>query len=173
MRIPSFLNRFLNSRSLWISSGISLLMAFLLFRWQGSLADALSQLTSEYQMDLNLSNHKAEHLQVYQTVLSAAKLPEDKSLNSNAWIQTTQAMVVDQKLSLEELKPIYDQKKKGAKKNSLFLVVECRMTDLLGFLHRVAKGDDFVYVEQLSVAVSSEGSDLVRAQMVLSQMGVR
>lgn len=171
MRIASFVSRFSNQKVLWVITGLCFILSFFLFHWQGQLTRTLEQMKAEYWVDLELSRHKAEHLQVYRSILSTAKLPQEKLLTANNWIQVTQALVADQKLSLQELKPIYEQRKKGERRTNLFLVAECRVADLLSFLYQIAKSENFVYVEQLSVSTSSGGPDLVRAQMVLSQLG--
>ena len=166
---PLSINSFSDRRFYWSAIGLSLVLSFVLFRLHGSLIHRVDQLRSEYGIDLDLSRHKAEHMQAYQTLIASSKLPEAKPLSSNAWIQVIQAMAADQKLSLQELKPTYQQEKGGRKKTNLLLAVECSVPDMVNFLYQIAKSDDFVYVEELTIQLSSERSDLVQAQMVLSQ----
>lgn len=162
---------FFSSR--WIhltASGLFLILAFALARWQGPLEGSLTQLKEEYQIHLDLSRHKAERSELYQGVLQSRKLPEAKRISANVWIQLIQEAVSAKNLSLEELKPI-DSGSKGRMRPGLSLVVEGRMPDLLNFLYHIAKSDDFSYVEQFLISVSSESAGLIRAQMRLSQLG--
>jgi Tfp pilus assembly protein PilO len=167
---PMFQVRQLSSqRVLWSAIGLCLLLNFVFLGWQGRLSAVLEERKEEYSVDVDLSRNKTEHLEAYERVISKTKLPEAKSLSSNAWIQAMQAAVADQKLSLQELKPVRQQQKKGSKKSNLFLVVEGRMSDFVAFLYRIAEADDLVYLDDLNISRAAENADMVRAQMVLAQ----
>lgn len=159
----------LSRRLFWLGAGTLILLGVLLLRWQEGLRNRLEDSKKEYQINLDLARHKAEHLAAYERVLGRGKLPQAKPFPPNEWIQSTQTMVGEEKLSLEELKPIRDSKKIGLRNAGLFLVVEGRMSDLFNFFYRIATADDPVYVKEFSISQAEEGSDSVRAQITLAQ----
>ena len=153
----------------WISLGLCWILAIALLGGQAGLKNQLEELKKEYVINLDLSHHKEEHLRVYQGVFRRGKLPPAKPLPPNEWIHLTQTMVGEEKLFLQELKPVQESNKAGEGKGGLFLVLEGRMNDLLNFFYRIAAANDLIYIRQLLILPVDEGSDSVRAQMTLSQ----
>ena len=169
MDVKALAGRFSNQRVLLIVTVCFLVGAFVLSHWQERLSASLEGVRNDYQVDVELSKHKAEHMQAYQTIISQAKLPQGEPLAPNPWIQATQALVVDQKLSLQELKPSTAGRRKDDKRAGLFLIAEGRVSEFVSFLHKIANANDFVYVERTKASRSAEDSELIRAQMTLLQ----
>ena len=153
-----------------IMTALFLILAVVLHRWQTPLAERLDRLRRDYQVDLDLSRHKVERLRVYQSVHQSVDLPKAAILNTNEWIQQMQMMTAGDELSLKELKPVYERKGSGERVANLFLDLEGRAQDLLKLLYHVSEEDDMVYVSKFLVSSSSDGSDLLRAQITLGQM---
>ena len=170
MTIGMFFGRLSSRKAQMIMIAACLLLTFIFLKWKGMFLETVKQLQADYRIDLDLYHHKEEHVRSYESILNSAQLPKGETLAPNAWIQSTQSVIADQKLSLQELKPVYQVRKKMGKKTGLFLVVEGRVANLLGFLYQIAKSDDFVYVDELTVSPATERSDLVRAQMTLYQL---
>lgn len=169
MDVNRWAGRFSNQRVLLIMTVCLLAGAFALSHWQEKLSTSLEGAKDDYQVDVELSKHKAEHMEAYQAVIGQAKLPEGEPLAPNSWIQATQALVADQKLSLQELKPSTASRRKDDKRPGLFLIAEGRVTEFVSFLHKIANANDFVYVERAKASRSAEDSELIRAQMTLLQ----
>jgi hypothetical protein len=146
------------------------MLAILVFRIQGGLEKSLERLKKEYEIDMILSRHKEEHLKAYQELLGQGKVPETKPLATNEWIQMVQAAVGEERLMLEELKPISESGRRGSGQGVLFLAVEGRMSELVNFFYRIAKANDLVYVKELLILPSGEESDFVRAELRLAQV---
>ncbi len=144
--------------------------AFLINKWQNKIEAIKTHIVREYRIDLDISRHKAEHLDRYQKVVENFRLPETKTLRQNEWIQFAQGLAQDQKLSLRELKPVYSAGKKDAKAPDVFLALEGTVPDVLRFLYKIAQADNAVYVEKLLFSSATGQTETVRAQMTLSQV---
>lgn len=165
-------------RGLWLGkwgflAGAVLLLgfAFLLNRWQNQIEQAKARALKEYRVDFDISRRRAEHLSRYQGLIGDFKLPQAKALQQNEWIQLAQSFAQDQQLALRELKPVYGAGKKGSQTPNVFLVLEGKMSDLLRLLYKIAEADNAVYVEKLLISSVAEQTEVVRAQMTLSQGG--
>src|SRR3989338_4660483 len=112
-------------------SAIFIILAFTFNRSELHLAKTFNDMKKAYKIDLNLSQHQSEHLQIYQDILQRAKLPEEKRISVNTLIQSVQETVAAHKLLLQELRPVTGD---NGSHPGLFLEVECRMADLLNFL---------------------------------------
>jgi hypothetical protein len=168
--ISALFFRVSNWRSLLVIAGVSIAFAVLLFHFQEGLTETSERVMEEYQIDLDLSRHKAEHVQTYQAVLQGVQIPSAQPLSSNAWIQATQTLVAEHQLSLQELKPAHQRERSGGKSTNLLLIAESRVADLINFLYRIAQAGDLVYVERLQISEAPSDSELVRIQATLSQM---
>lgn len=159
----------LGGRGFWIAVALSLILAVALLRGQEPLRDRLADVKKAYELELELSRHKAEHLRSYQDILGRGSVPTEKTLPANEWIKVTQNMVAETKLSLQELKPSRDGGRNHARGGGLFLVVEGDMTELVKLLYRIATAKDLIYIKKVSISQADEGSNSVRVQMTLSQ----
>lgn len=158
-----------NFRSYLVRVVLGFALAAALFRLQGPLKTHLEKLSIENKLNRELTQHKDEYLSSYQRILSTQKLPTTRLLNSNEWIQLVQTLVSDEQLLLQELKPVRDGKIAGGRGGSLYLVVEGQPIKVLNFFYRIFTANDLIYVRGFNLSSTDEDSDLIRAQLTLSQ----
>lgn len=158
-----------DERRLVLVAGILCIAAFSMFQFRGYVQEILKKVHGTYAEDLELSRHKEKYKEAYGKIVSTNRLPAQKDLGQNPWIQKTQALFQECQLSLRELSPVTQKGKFGKKKVQLSLVVDGEVPNVMRFLYRLSESQDWVYVEKLNMAVDAAHTDTVRVQATLAQ----
>ena len=134
--------------------------------FQGSVDDYLENVKQEFEVDRDLAHRRDEHLQVYQQVLDRAAFPSANPISQTVFMQIIQEKSAAHKLSLKEMEPTSIREQKGS---GLSLSVRAGMLEFLGFLYDIAKSENYVYVDRLTISPADD-PNFVEVQMILTQM---